>query len=678
MTTPEHLLERVRPPLRFLVPDPRDLQEAFAAAVALLPPLQRIFLEDESATPLLGFPVLETAELNALEAALETFILSEERVQIAQIERDSFDPSEHEEAWRSYRDLLVLATENASLSSFGRSYPEILWLVHSTAVARAIEGIPKRVIQASTAVGREHGPAIKYRVLNRWFDRVLKVTYDTIQKLAEDTGEPEEQLFPQLLRLMGDNVLVLSETHVSSDLGELGAYLGGQLGIDAGEFRLRLGTLQEWHETVFSQDSQLRSAAAAICGDMGRTEEPNVLLRHARYLDYVLGLPEYDEEHLLPPPLAEIWKELLRHLKQFELIETMRHQIVRTREVDGQYVANDPRTRGTGLGRREVALSYTTRPLDFWTPWVVDPKVGRLGLLYDISDFSDTLSKPSYSAPDQQERLFRMMFRFQRRVNQIAFAHRLKLEKYLGDGAFYSGIHPHRLLLVAIQIQRLYTQMLDEGFPFDSGIRMALNYGRYRMLPIQSGQVTESERYEFFGAGIVELDRLVTGKSGHSIDEVKRLLLNLGYPADTVDRFFAPLARRNIDIVDQRDEVRPFFAYINQNGTLINAGIVATHPFVEQLARQDEFGALHVIRDGDRPYLVLTVADAGTSLDVGIRRLGTADLKGLERLLVYEVVDGLEWDELAWRKLEHRDLLAAVTAELTPHKVDQSVPRTDA
>ena len=122
------------------------------------------------------------------------------------------------------------------------------------------------------------------------------------------------------------------------------------------------------------------------------------------------------------------------------------------------------------------------------------------------------------------------------------------------------------------------------------------------------------------------------------------------------------------------DESRSFFAYINQNGTLVNAGIVATHPFVEQLAQQEEFGALHVIHEGDRPYLVMTVVDAGNSVDVGLRRLGTADLKGLDRLLVYEVVDGLEWDELAWRKLEHRDLLEAVESELQGNQAPQSLP----
>jgi len=83
------------------------------------------------------------------------------------------------------------------------------------------------------------------------------------------------------------------------------------------------------------------------------------------------------------------------------------------------------------------------------------------------------------------------------------------------------------------------------------------------------------------------------------------------------------------------------------------------------LARQQEYGALHVVRETDRPYLVLTVADAGSSVDAGLRRLGTADLKGIDRLLVYEVVDGLEWDGLPWRKLEHRDLLRAAEEELT-------------
>ncbi len=77
---------------------------------------------------------------------------------------------------------------------------------------------------------------------------------------------------------------------------------------------------------------------------------------------------------------------------------------------------------------------------------MVDPRVDRFGLIYDISDFSQTVSVLHRSGSDSQDEAFRTMFRFQRRVNRLALARRVKLEKYLGDGAFYSSREACRLL----------------------------------------------------------------------------------------------------------------------------------------------------------------------------------------------------------------------------------------
>jgi len=66
-----------------------------------------------------------------------------------------------------------------------------------------------------------------------------------------------------------------------------------------------------------------------------------------------------------------------------------------------------------------------------------------------------------------------------------------------------------------------------------------------------------------------------------------------------------------------------------------------------------------------RPLLcLLALEDAGEKLSLGFRKLGMAHLKGLEKLAVYEIVDGVELDpgentriygEKNWRGGSRRD-----------------------
>jgi hypothetical protein len=304
-------------------------------------------------------------------------------------------------------------------------------------------------------------------------------------------------------------------------------------------------------------------------------------------------------------------------------------------------------------------------------------------MIYDISDFSDVVDVLRRSGAETQDNAFREMFRFQRRVNLMADGRRLKLEKYLGDGAFYSSRRGQRLLVAAIGAQRLYAQALAGGFPFDRGIRIALNYGQYRLIPIH---VTESgaDRYEFFGHGLVELSRLTTGKAIREIEEIRTMLVNLGYREDVVHRFFAPVLERNVDTIDRQEEARRFHAYVNRNGNLVNEGIVATAQFLEQLDAENRFEDLRRAVEGDRRYVAIEAIDRSAAggppgrpparpgkpakLVVGLRKLGVASLKGLERLPVFEVVD------LGHRSFAELDpmhgpgLMAAIERELAAER----------
>jgi hypothetical protein len=227
------------------------------------------------------------------------------------------------------------------------------------------------------------------------------------------------------------------------------------------------------------------------------------------------------------------------------------------------------------------------------------------------------------------------MFRLQRRIHRAAGARRLRLEKYLGDGAFYSGRFATQLLAAAVHAQRIYRQALGEGLPFDRGMRLALNYSEYRLLPIAGGGAGD-ERYEFFGHGVIELTRLTTGKAMREIDEVKAMLLATGYPEQAVHRFFAPL--QHDDRAD-REAARPFRAWLDRNGHLVNEGIVATEAFLAALDAEAGVRPLAHVADGDHGFVVLRLDDAAGPLAVGLRRLGVAHLKGLDRATLYEVVD---------------------------------------
>jgi hypothetical protein len=258
-----------------------------------------------------------------------------------------------------------------------------------------------------------------------------------------------------------------------------------------------------------------------------------------------------------------------------------------------------------------------------------------------------------------------MMFRFQRRVNRIASQNRAKLEKYLGDGAFYSSRESKHLLVLAVLIQRAYREALERGFPFSKGLRIALNHGQYRLLPIQIGSVSEGERYEFFGHGVVELTRLTTGKGTREIEEIKTLLVTQGYPESTVNRFFAPMTHSNVDVIDKDEESRGFYAYINHNGSLVNEGIVATWDFVSRLAAERAFTRMFRLVDGRRTYVALKVEGVGTSLLVGLRKLGVAQLKGLDRLPVYEIVDAAAWGDNTLMELRSADLVESIEREFS-------------
>jgi hypothetical protein len=659
---PTSVLQWLQGPFNFLRPDPEEIRRLMPDLQKSLPLPKPVYLEDESATPLQGFPVLLSDGMESLRATLRQYVEAEEGVQLAALRRAAYDRKGHGAAWDRYVALLSRAVESATLSSYGRQFPAVFWLQHSLDIARLLKETPKRILRQDTEIGRRHGDEVKYRVFDRLLERVLSTTYDLVQKVAGDTDEAEEELFPRLLTRMRDNVLLFTEDHISPDLSELSSYFNGSLRIDGRDLRRRLDELARWHAEQIETDRELRVVVVHLLGANPKSDGRD-LLNRAGYTSYLATLRSYNPARLLPPALVAVWESLLLKLKEFELVHALRRRLVPIQRRDGQLFTPSRDLNATRISSGEVRLSPATRPMDFVEPWVVDPRVERFGMIYDISDFSQTLSVLHRAGNQSQNDAFRLMFRFQRWINRLALSHRITMEKYLGDGAFYSSREATNLLLCSLHIQRYYVRMLAEGFPFDRGMRIALNHGPYRLIPMGSGRPGEPERYEFFGPGLVELSRLTTGKGTKEIDEVKTMLIAQGYPEAAVHRFFAPLAQKNVDVVDRAEESRRFYAYINRNGTLHNNGMVATGAYIARLDHELGPGRLCRGRDGERSYVVLTLEDASEKLAVGVRKLGLAHLKGLEKLPVYEIVDGASLAPESFAEIRGERLVTAVERE---------------
>lgn len=660
----------------FLLPGPDDFRRTLGEEVGDLPVPQRIFLEDEEATPVIGFPVLQTRSGKELRVQLERVVRSEMEVEAARLKGEELALSERKVAWDGYLKVLCQAVFNSTRSSFGRGYESIFWLHHSIAISRVLKEVPRRLLEIDSQIGKKYGSKIKYHIFSRLLDRMVEENYDIAQRVSEELDEPEENLFPKVLDRMRDNILIFTEDHISPDLRELSDYLEGYLGFDAADFRTRFEAVSVWSTEQLEQNHELRNMVQSFLG-LGEISNPWNLLIRPGYVRFLSERPRYNAKRLFSPTQVDLWESLLLRLKEFEILAGLRRFVVPVVERDGALHCPAATLRGRRSSTKEVILSYTTRPMDFLSSWVVDPLVRRFGLIYDITDFSAIISMIRREGDAEQDTSFRQIFGFQSRVDKLALAHKLQLEKYLGDGALYSGRHPTLLLAAAVRLQRFYRQALKEDFPFDRGLRIALNYGPYRLLPIQG--TGSRRRYEFFGHGIVELTRLVSGKSTHEIEDTKALLMNAGYSAPEVDKFFAPLTARESYRADSPLRQGKFRVSINSSGVLLNEGIVATSPFITEVSdNEDLVRVTGSHREDLVSYVVCEVDDATGCVAAGIRQLGAARLKGLGDVVVYEVVDADRWSTRTFEppvasrllhalELQYRDSFRAPEPEPEPH-----------
>ena len=602
----------------------RSLDEIFPKnTVGLLPEPYRIFPADETQAAMLGFPVAESQSMKDLDGKLDRWLTDETTWQIR---RDQTSKEKAQLSFTAYLTHLMKAAENAMMSNLLNDYHAVFWLAHSFDLARHFASMPRRVSSIDTQAGRTQGDALKYRIFARW----AAETREQMTQLAARAAnvlDGEEQRGLQFFRLLQDDVLIFTEEFIGPDLRELRSFITGHLRRDFQQFRDSVERLREAAIDLLNRDKTFR-AALPLFGVNPEQGITLALLLDGRFQSLLFETPQV--QNAVNREDREQFQLIARRLREFAVLNQLRRGIVwMSTTPDGHIVSSDRRSGST--------YSRSTRPLDFGRPGVVDPMVHRFGLIYDISAFSETLGNLRRGGQKSEVSSYRQMVLFQRKLDSIAERHSLVFEKFLGDGAFYTTRRALKLVRAAVEIQRFYSEMRRKGFAFNKGLRIAVNYGYYRLLPMKATGGGSEKITEFYGPGIVELSRLTTGKATKEIDELASFLIAHGYDHQNVQQFFAPLAR-GVDVVDKMQHSREFYGYINASGHLINEGIVASFAFLQELSTElmSEAQKLYRLRAPWGSYIGFSPAITGLEY-LGIRILGMVSLKGLDNVEIGEI-----------------------------------------
>jgi hypothetical protein len=601
----------------------KTMEELFPRSESVLPRPYKIFPADETQTPQLGFPLAETVAIKELDAKLDRWLTEEV---LWQVQRNPTAKEKAQLALNAYIGPLIRIAENAMMSNLLNDYHAVFWLAHSYDLARQFSSIPRRVNVLDTQAGRTQGDPLKYRIFARWSSE----TRDQMTQLAAKSAsilEGEEQRALTFFRLLQDDVLIFTEEFIGPDLRELRSFITGYLRRDFQQFRDGFERLRNVATDLLQRDRTFRGAVSlfGLNPDQGVT---TALLLDQRFSNFLFDHAAV--QNILSREDREQFQLIARRLREFAVLNQLRRGIVwMSTTPDGKVLAADKRS--------GIAYARSTRPMDFGKPGVIDPLIHRFGLIYDISNFSETLGNIRRGGRKEEVSSYRQMLLFQKRLETIAQRHRLIFEKFLGDGAFYTTRRAMSLMRAAVEIQRFYAEMRRKGFAFNKGLRIALNFGYYRLLPMKAGASGERIN-EFYGPGIVELSRLTTGKANKEIEDFAAFLIAHGYDQSKVQNFFAPLAR-GVDLIDHTQHAREYYAYVNATGHLVNEGIVVSMPLLQELSAEliAEAQQLYRIKTGWGYYIGFDPAVNGVEF-LGVRILGTVSLKGLDDLEVGEVV----------------------------------------
>ncbi len=598
--------------------------EIFPALAASLPAPFPIFGRDEETVVTWGYPVLLSDGVRKLRHDLDNLIRSEIqfRLQPGNTEFKRTLAAHREK----YHNSIATTLENVFMNDYHRGLVDLFLLFHSGEVVRSLSQASRTdITQGSAPAERREQVASVIADLLR---RAALTAVDKLRQLAQ------VQVIPALTPLLGiicQDQLLLVENRPPNQLTQLGGYLQTHFRQNAEALNSANKWVLERLNDLVIRRPEVGSLLRIAMGSSLKLDRPEALLQ-PRLLDAIRTSGLAETLHLSAVQL-DLLRELGLRLKTFEILAALRRRILPMQRL------------GTTLGfagpSSATPIAKTTRPYDFTAPGVVDSAVRRFGLIYDLSNFTTVLEEMRKQGRMAEERALQFMYVFQNRLEAIRLRRRLTFEKFLGDGAFYTSRRAVRVIAAACEIQHVYEQLRNIGFPFNHGIRIAVNYGVYRLLPmLHPGP--EAKRFEFFGHGIVELARLTTGKSTREVSDIAEFLVHSGYHPGEVDAFLAPLAE--VRSSQHRQSFRRYAATLDAHGELVNEGIVVALPFLEELELELDPATL-AMAEIDNLQCLLFPIDPGlpNTLYVGLRYLGVARLKGLPS---QELAEAAVWTSL--------------------------------
>lgn len=628
------LSEDLRPPA-YLTPEEvrggwRDL---FPELAACLPAPYPIFGTDEERIITYGYPILVSEGIWRLRRELDRLVELETAYRLG-----GTDDGAGKEKVAAQRDRYVRATatilENVLMNDYGRGLSEVCLLFISSDVVRSLGQVAKRVRLSWPDVDRETTEETRLFIAGVVGDLIQRAAVRAAERLRRLAEGPSGGKLSSVLTAICQDQLLLCESRAPAELDRLSGYLRYRLRQDPrAVISVCENALKRLSDLIRRHPEIGALLATAGTGKLRLDQlktilDPQLLgaLETAKLTDAL----ELTERHV------RFLRELGLRLKSFELLAALRSRIQPMERRGSQLVLS-------GLASA-TAIAPSTRPFDFASPGVVESLVRRCGLVYDLTNFTAVLESVRKEGRAAEEKALQFMYVFQSRLEEIRRRRVLNFEKFLGDGALYSSRRAIRVLAAACEIQIVYDSLRRSGFPFDQGIRMALNFGTYRLLPMfhRGGGAL---RFEFFGHGIVELARLTTGKSTREVEDIAEFLIHAGYDPSQVDAFLSPLmeARRGHAVGSER----VYAAAIDARGELINEGIVLTTAFLAELERDLEGAPVGALSHDGADWAVLALEPQNPdTLHVGLRLLGTARLKGLPP---QELVEAAVWEELPSR-----------------------------
>jgi hypothetical protein len=574
------------------------LIDAVGPATELFPVPAKIFLLDELEPKGYGFAVSRSPQFDDLGTRFQKWLDDQLSTRGRETERSR-------ELLAGYRDHVVKLAQNASDSSVLADYYSVFWLWHTQQLARGFATFVRNAV--ARGIPREEAEKMKYSLYGQWSVAIREVV--------------DVRGFVQLIL---ENALIAVEEFVSPDLREMRAYIQGYRERDFSEFMKSFEELRTSATELLARDGVLRRAVTLLGYPDATT--PHVLMLLDPRAWQLFG----EHETFKVPTELSLIDTVARKLLEFFIVQNLRRGILPMKSTpEGENVADE---RGN-----DAVYSRAIRPMNFGRRGVVEPTVFRYGLVYDITSFTETLGEIARGGKEEERHSYRQMLDFQRELAEITRRHGLQFEKFLGDGAFYTSRRATRTLQAAIEIQRFYATARLNGFAFNKGMRIALNYGYYRLLPMQIS-ADGTQIMEFYGPGIVELSRLTTGKATKELEDIQQLLLAHGYDQNDVYKFFAPLSR-SVDRAELVQQQREFYAYVNENGHLNNEGIVASIPFLRQLSTElaEDGQKMYRLRAPWGVYLGFPAA-IGEGGYAGMRLLGSVALKGIGQQEIAEMV----------------------------------------